>query len=615
MSDYTLKLKIIRTEFNTIKADTNYFELNSKAKKLVDDLVEAFEENMTVMQNLVTDVQNVNPDGTYYTKGAIDVKFDELDELTSIFWDYFNELAEDKNINEQSFKKLFDKSQEFTNNLLGLDKAIIEIQNKAIQDRIVSSQSLEYTAEFIRQTHNTGILNLNSSGIALPKPYQKPIDTNYSALNIHNHPNYANMAGMGWYTFIANGYMGQTRHNDYMTDTKGVGFMEKIRLEAPSVPNYHYTIANMQDLFKRYLSKNLTNNEKEYFRWDMAYLESWWQKVDTLNGIVGDTFGSFRHTFGNTKPTYLANMFTTSRATGKKDRFENIPFFPIASKVVDSNGKSVYSVFMYRILVAPLIHLNGKKWDEVMELKDDLVNRARFGTITELKYQAKFRLKDNLLEPAINTIPSLGGLDEQITDYKTIDGHDVISPPDKARYHRIYQMGSDAVGRSAYTNGWNDPTLIVGYTKQSEIVKGTSYLLPLEMILRTPLETWNPNDLEIGTVTGNGTEANPYTKMNPNGYNYHTPNIFYDGMTTVDPADTGVGVKAMKNIRGEISLNVASGIYINLPQINGIDERVRTRFPINWTSTEFSLNNTMLDAYRQEMDEVTAVLFLNALGE
>jgi len=124
MSDYTLKLKIIRTELNTIKADTNYFELNSKAKKLVDDLVEAFEENMTVMQNLVTDVQNVNPDGTYYTKGAIDVKFDELDELTSIFWDYFNELAEDKNINEQSFKKLFDKSQEFTNNLLGLDKAI-----------------------------------------------------------------------------------------------------------------------------------------------------------------------------------------------------------------------------------------------------------------------------------------------------------------------------------------------------------------------------------------------------------------------------------------------------------------------------------------------------------
>jgi len=42
MSGYTLKLKIMRTELNTIKADTNYFELNSKAKKLVDDLVEAF---------------------------------------------------------------------------------------------------------------------------------------------------------------------------------------------------------------------------------------------------------------------------------------------------------------------------------------------------------------------------------------------------------------------------------------------------------------------------------------------------------------------------------------------------------------------------------------------
>jgi len=195
-------------------------------------------------------------------------------------------------------------------------------------------------------------------------------------------------------------------------------------------------------------------------------------------------------------------------------------------------------------------------------------------------------------------------LGENIEQHNTIDGWQVTAPTNKARYHRKYSISRDAMGLNNYANGWNDPTLITAFTKNEQIVHGTSYMIPLEMVLRTPLETWNPNDLEVKNVTGTGTLTNPLNGINPNNYFYHTPAEFYDGFDNADPADTGVSVKAVTNIRGQVTKNVASGIYIILPKIKEIKDRVRIRFPIHWTSNEFSPSNIMLSAYAKEKFQI-----------
>jgi hypothetical protein len=619
MSDYKLQIEVLRDEANTIKADTNYFELNSKAKKMVDDLVELFEENMNIMQSLVSDVMNVNPDGTYYTKEDIDERINDLNEAKSHIqlvlleqskkntqYDSFIESIIQK-IDSQILKfNQFEKIVERVDTLEEMDK----------DNKILSWQSIEYTSEYIRQNHNTGVMSVNSGGTSMPKEaYEQPLATRYSPLNIHNHPNYSRMPGMGWFIYQANGFMGQTRHNDYRLNMQSASFMETVPNIAPSVPNYHFTVENMQNLFSRYLSKELEESEKELFRWDLSYLECWWQEVDSLDGVVSDTFDSFRHTFGNTKPTYLANRFATSRATGKKARFENIPFFPIASKSTDDNGNTKYSVFMYRIVTYPLTQFNGKRWDEVLDLKGDLIARANWGDANYDSYKARFKFKEND-NSLWELIPGLGGTSEEIVDYKTIDGWDVVNPENKARYHRVYSVARDAVGRGSYANGWNDPTLITAFTKDKQVVHGTSYLIPLELILRTPLETWNPNDLEIknrSKITGSGTTANPLNGFAENYYNYHTPSEFYNGFDGVDPADTGSTIKAIRNTHGDVGNYMASGIWINLPKIKNIEERVRIRYPLFWQSDEFSPHQKFLSAYIKENGEMMDFIKLNLL--
>lgn len=622
MSNYQLKIEVLRDEYNTIKADSDYFELNSRARQIVDDLVALFEENMGIMQNLVSDVQNIAPDSTYYTKEAIDERVNNLTEMQNFIKLELLESA-DKDSKFQGFvdkivAKINSQIEAFESakKMFGeLNKRVDVLEQMDKDNKILAWQNLEYTAEFIRQTQNTGVMSVNNTSLTLPRDAtEKGIDTRYSVLNIHNHPNYARMPGMGWFSYNANGFLGQTRHNDYRLVKPSVGFMETVANEAPSVPNYNFTVENMQFLFKQYLNGTLAEEDKELFRWDMSYLESWWQEVDTLDDYIDDSFDSFRHTFGSVKPSYLANRFTTSRAEGKKARFENIPFIPIASRNTDSDGNTTYAVLMYRIVTYPMTALNGKRWDEILEQKEDLANLARSGTVSNLNAKAKFRLTVDF-DSLIETIPSLGGLDEEIITHRTVDGYNMFTANKLSNYHRRYSLqDDDAVGRRDYVNGWNDPTLVTGLTNNEQVINGVSYLLPLEMILRTPLETWNPNDLELKTsITGSGTLDNPFNGFIENNYNYHTPAEFFDGFTSVDPADTGVGVKAIKNIREEVSKNVASGIYIVLPKIATIEESVRIRFPINWKANEFSIAQTELEAYAKKNDELLDFMKLNNL--
>lgn len=623
MSDYKLKIAIPRDESNTIKIDTNYFELNSKAKKIVDDLVEILEENNGVMQQLVTDIQNIQPDATYYTKEAIDERINNLMDAKK----YMQlELLEQSKTNTKidSFvksiaSKITEQIRAFKSLVLKVNE--IEESAKLLSKRVNDShfltwQNAETMAEYIRQNDNTGIMRVKQHSDFPSAPFKQPIDTHYSLMDIHQHQNYEAMPGMGQYSFVANGYIGYTRHNDYKLEAQGATAFSKVKVEAPSVPNYNFTIQNMQDLFGRYMSGNLVEEEKELFQWNMSHLVCWWQEVDSLDGYINDTFDSFRHTYGRSKPIVLAANFNEMRASAKKARFENVPFIPIASKGVGKDGKTVYSVFLYHIVTSHISSLDGKRWDGFMSKKEDILSSAKFGEVSDLSVKARFEFsnKDDFDE-AIKNIPSIGGLSEEITNYKTIDGHTVTAPQNVARFHRKYQIAFlDAVGRGSYRNGFNDPTLIVAHTEHPKVVNGISYMIPLEMILRTPLETWNPNDLEVKeNISGNGTLANPFNGIKSNNYFYHTPSDFFESYGTSDPADTGTGVKAITNINGEVTKNVGSGIYIVLPKIKEVADRVRIRFPINWTSKEFSPANILLSAYMKENGEMMDFLKLKTI--
>ncbi|CAA6806723.1 MAG: Unknown protein [uncultured Sulfurovum sp.] len=623
MSAYELTIVIPRNDANTIKADTNYFELNAKAQKIVDDIVLILEENNGVMQELVTDIQNIAPDSTYYTKEAIDERINNLSEAKAHIQLELLTQAK-KNTQYDAFVRSITNKidahvkalESINSNISELEKRIDTLEALEKDGKILTFQATETLAEFVRNEKNTGIMTVKQGSYFSNDPVDQPIDTRYAVDDIHTHNNYEGMSGMGEYTYNANGYIGQTRHNDYRFFTKSVSFMETVKNEAPSVPNYSYTVENMQNLFQRYLNGALDEDEKELFGWDIVYLESYWLKVESLTGAINDSFESFRHTYGTTSASKLAYNHFKMRSEGKKARFENIPFIPIASKMENSSGETTYAVKMYRILTHRVTDYNGKLATEILEQKDDLVNRARFGDVDYFDRTAKFSLSDNDIDKIVNNIPGLGGLSENIETFKTIDNYDIVTPENKARYHRKYQMAFDAVGRGTYASGWNDPTLIVAHTEAEEIVQGTSYLIPLEMVLRTPLETWNPNDLELkDSIAGNGTLENPYSGMKANSAFYHTPAEFFESYGAGDPADTGTGVKAVTNIRGEVTKNVGSGIYITLPKIDGIEESVRVRFPISWNADEFSPSNIALSAYMKENNEMMDILKLKSLGE
>jgi len=68
---------LVRDNTNTININTPYNELNTKANKLSNDLVTFTETNVNAkigeVNTKITELMSVNPDGSYYTKDAIDI--------------------------------------------------------------------------------------------------------------------------------------------------------------------------------------------------------------------------------------------------------------------------------------------------------------------------------------------------------------------------------------------------------------------------------------------------------------------------------------------------------------------------------------------------------------
>ena len=145
-----------------------------------------------------------------------------------------------------------------------------------------------------------------------------------------------------------------------------------------------------------------------------------------------------------------------------------------------------------------------------------------------------------------------------------------------AQYNRTAVMVglTDAAGRSIFDRGFNDPNLFVAKTTHPQVVNGVSYAIPLEGIVRSPLETWNPAGVELNPTgpardqVGDGSFDDPYHDARRGSW-YLTPVGIWDsqadGAPVVDPADTSAGSAWMLGADGNKYEMSASGMQMHDP--------------------------------------------------
>jgi hypothetical protein len=174
-----------------------------------------------------------------------------------------------------------------------------------------------------------------------------------------------------------------------------------------------------------------------------------------------------------------------------------------------------------------------------------------------------------------------------------------------AYYNRRYSFGiKDASGRQNADRGFNDSTLFVARTANEYVINSTSYMFPLELIARSPIEKWNPlgvplvdhQALKVEEDAGAGvTSANPFTGTNHQHFWWKTPyDLFNDTANPGDAADTKMDAW-VTNSDGNPVRCWASGTSVFSP-----DYVHRVRFPVYPLAQEFSYESGQM-ANLQEM--------------
>lgn len=473
---------------------------------------------------------------------------------------------------------------------------------------LVDFAAVEGLAEFIRQEKSTGVMTTQQRSGIVKEPYKQPIAQPSSPITLHNHSNYKAMVGLGMLHINANGYTFMTRHNDARLFHKkpNGGYLEVVESAPPQVPvSINGTVAEqvtkMQSLFKRYSEKKLTTSEKSAFTWDLEYAEVWWEIVDELDTEVEDTFLSFRHSLTYLESMALLQKMAVVKNTGKKALLENLTYLPMAVKIDTQTGQKKFALLRYKIQTHKIPAYNGKHHSEFTTELDDVVANVRFGGMYSSDNKKRFHLEDLDGMLATAAIPSVGGANENFT-HTTVDNAEIVSPLNLARYHRIYTINRDAMGDTTYANGWNDPMLIVAETQNTKVFGGVSYMIPLEMILRTPLESWNPYSLPIlsSRPTGSGAVVSPFSGVYENSNWYMTPAEFYTGTAASSTADTGgvpVYIRDMNGIARKVS---SSGLFITLAPIGNVTERIRIRVPIVKMAHEYGPDGILASSVREE---------------
>lgn len=526
------------------------------------------------------------------------------------------------------------------------------------QGYAADANQMEYYAEMMRFQGQSGVCNVRQYTFGGTHAFHRPFNVGYSALSIHDHPNYRGMPGMGEFAAMLNGYYLRTRHNDYRLKKNapaGSGFLRTVDIEPPAVPASVLAkatpaeqIIEMRKYMKAYADNDTSTVDfRNHFEWTMSYLECWFEPFESS---LNDTYDSFRHQIEADSMMKLLKKVLKFNAGGHKNNAENIPFLSTPVRLISDQGNPVFVTLKHRICCVNVGNLRDFPKASVLELVDDWKSQARFDKpMSQLELESsrstRYKLKQSTTDNARVMSPTGSILDQFMSKVSGLDGEGA-NIEEQYKDHRgqmetLYEFGAgkklnaayynrfnsflrrDASNRSNQRRGFNDPMLFIASTTQSKVLnvsdEGTnlrfSYAIPIELILRTPLENFNPYSLpekatkeEAAAGGKDGSQAKPYNGWSKDLYNYHIPAAFFtDNKANGDPADTNLGKKYVNDASGAAQVVVASGIYTHLPEIQGVavpqttDNRIRVRYPIFPVHQEGSHEHAEIQAIQERV--------------
>jgi len=184
------------------------------------------------------------------------------------------------------------------------------------------------------------------------------------------------------------------------------------------------------------------------------------------------------------------------------------------------------------------------------------------------------------------------------------DPDDINQPLNAAYYNREYLFSTDASGRNTAHRGFNDSNLHVARTNNPKIVNGYTYMLPLELLARSPVEEWFPfnftqvarNVLEAEETAGNdgSTFAKALSGVNYNHFHFQTPYQMYSD-TAPDPADPADTTNSawVTTTEGNVVQCWASGMSCFTH--DGVN---RLRFPCYPLAQQFSYESSQFEVFK-----------------
>lgn len=500
----------------------------------------------------------------------------------------------------------------------------------------------QFVEERIRSEGHSGVKQVRHGREGTRNYYSDTHGNSGRLLAIHEHANNIRTVGLGEFIGVLNGVEFRTRHNDYRLymasktskdyhATEEIPFPE-VPPEVKNKPTVDEQIVEMREWFKAWKSQNYTVRDyRKYFKPVLCYLEGAWT---TATKDIDEPFESDRH-FIDAKSWFdLQAKVRFTSYTGRKDNLENFSFLPTTIMDIINDTIPVFAQWNYRISCHPLsrdIPLNR------FRVVDEFHSRLPAGRKYEEQRNtraARFQLnpkdsdkwseginnpKFTLLDEIMSEIPGKDNYQGSLTDEAFgLQAH-TLDPKktgklNVAYYHRWYKvLEKDAMGQSIRHRGFADENLFMAMTTQPKVAgmklttcKGPakkprctsitqkfSYAIPLEIIYLTPLNRWNPFNLEYKgsekteygkTVFqfgrfGGRTPDKAYNGTNSKKY-YQTPSAFFSGKeVSTDAADTTKNSVGVLDRNGDVKITRASGIRIFLPSINEVGV-LRQRYPI-----------------------------------
>ena len=500
-----------------------------------------------------------------------------------------------------------------------------------------------FVEERVRSDGDSGVKQIRHLREGTRNYYAETHASNNRLLAMHDHSNNIRTVGLGEFVAVLNGVEFRTRHNDYRLNmphrtSKEYGAIEPIPF--PAVPpqvkqkgSVSQQITEMHEWFKAWRDQDYSVRDyRKYFKPVLCYLEGAWTYPSSE---IDEPFKSDRHFIDATSWHDLQQKVRFTSYSGRKDNLENYSYLPRSILGVKNDSTPILGQWNYRILCHPLsrdIPLNRfRVVDELhprmpvsRTLKDHAKTRAARFTLnpqdTDDFQDGMNWNKWGLLDELMGEIPGRDNYAGNLTDDAfdltaySLNPKEEKKPLNAAYYHRWFKvLEKGAMGLATRHRGFADENLFMAMTTQPKIAgmnlktctgrgkrrecktvnQKFSYAIPLEIVWMTPLNNWNPHNIEYkgvynsdygksiheGGRNGGPTLATALDGTNSKKY-YRTPINFFTGSeVSGDAADTTASSMGVLNKTGALHITAASGTRVFFPPIIGVGT-LRQRYPI-----------------------------------